>query len=284
MSSDIEDLLRDQLRGAASGAPHHLGVTDQDVLTRGRRVIVRRRILTTVGAAAATLAIAGTIGILAPHSDNDALPAIPTPTVTVSTSVSTTTTPKPTTTASPTGMPRSTSKPSRTSPSSTAPGSSSPTPKSTPSGPTTLAWSDPFTVAGASYRTRFVSEDPQYPEANYNIEVQSAGSQRALFPGYFESECCRPESDPSDAHVLFFVGSAGIEEILTVNGQPVSSQASGVTLPSLGRGPNGEVRPSVRITAVRISVPVTLGPSGDKVIARFSNGAEGAISGFPDPD
>ena len=38
MSPDIEDLLRDQLRGAASGAPHHLGVDDQDVLARGRRV------------------------------------------------------------------------------------------------------------------------------------------------------------------------------------------------------------------------------------------------------
>ena len=58
MSPDLEDLLRGELRGAASGAPHHLGVADTDVISRGRRVVVRRRILTGVCAAAVVLALA----------------------------------------------------------------------------------------------------------------------------------------------------------------------------------------------------------------------------------
>lgn len=264
MSPDIEDLLRDQLRGAASGAPHHLGVDDQDVLARGRRVVVRRRVLTTVGAAAAVLAIAGTIGVLAPQADNDALPAIPTPTVTPTPdptpTITSTGTPSATVTAppratatptsTPSGTPSSTGRPGRT-PSSTPSRTTTPSPSSTPS--TTPEWSEPVPVAGTNFRMRIVEEDSSSGVRNFAANLDSDGPR---IVGYM-----RLQEDALDLRNLLTVDLAN--QVLLTNWPVTDVIADGEDLVSgeaFGRFslPSPVSAGQLRFTVISMPRPVTM--------------------------
>jgi hypothetical protein len=121
MTTDIEDVLRQELRGAAGDAPRRLGVDDPVLLARGHRVVRRRRVLAVAGASAAALAAAGAVTLAAPGPDQGTLPAGPGPT--------------------------STSAP-QPSPSST--------PSTTPS--TDAGWSAPVVVGGRTYRARLAAD------------------------------------------------------------------------------------------------------------------------------
>lgn len=117
MTTDIEDVLRQELQGAAGDAPGRLAVDDQVVLARGHRVVRRRRVLAVAGASAAALAAAGAVTLAAPGPNQGTLPAGPGPTRTSA--------PQP---------------------------SPSPTPSTTPS--TDAGWSAPVVVGGRTYRAR----------------------------------------------------------------------------------------------------------------------------------
>ena len=286
MSPDIEDLLRSELRGAASGAPQHLGVDDQDVLTRGRRVIVRRRILTVAGVAAATLAIAGTIGVLAPRVSNDALPALPTPTVTptpeatptitssaspsatvsssatASATASATTTP----TSTPSASSTSTGRPSRTtSPSSTPSRTKTPSPSTTPS--SALGWSDEVTVAGSGYRARYVAMPDQH---NYNLELERGGTTVFSPQSVFNSEN-RFGSDAVDPRITYYLGRYKITDLISIKGQPVTDEVMGhISVPTPdGDDQTGDPYMDLHVTIVRTSASAS---DVNDWVVRLSNG------------
>ncbi|EAP99998.1 hypothetical protein JNB_07504 [Janibacter sp. HTCC2649] len=279
MSPDIEHLLRDQLRGAAIGAPQHLGVDDQDVLTRGRRVVIRRRVLTVAGVASFTLVIAGTIGVLGPRVNNDALPAIPTPTVTPTPEATPTTTssasPSTTVTATPTATPSSTpsatatstAKPTRTtSPSSTPSRTKTPTPGSTLSA--TPGWSDRVTVAGRAYRARYV---PIVGQHNYNLELESGGANVFSPQNVFNSEN-RFGADSGDSRITYYLGRYRITDLISIKGQPVTDEVIGhIAVPTPdGDDATGEPYMDLHVTIVRTSA--SAGDVNDWVV-RLSNGS-----------
>ncbi|GGB72591.1 hypothetical protein N798_11465 [Knoellia flava TL1] len=217
MSPDLEDLLRGELRGAASGAPHHLGVADTDVLTRGHRVVVRRRILTGVGAAAVVLALAGTIGVLAPRpGDTDTLPAVPTPTTTPTTKPTPTPTTSATATASPTATPIATNTPT---PTETPTSSDTPANTATAT-PSTYPWSDPVVVGGVTYTARVVPA--MYGDrAGHKAEVRADG----VLVGTRSDANGEPSllvlSDPT---VVFAAHVGPWADVITENDQPVSGE------------------------------------------------------------
>lgn len=280
MSPDIEQLLRDQLRGAATGAPQNLGVDDQDVLTRGSRVVVRRRALTVAGVAAATIAIAGTVGVLAPRVSNDTLPALPTPTVTPTpeatptitstASPSVTVTASPTATTAPTTTPSatatSTAKPSRTkSPSSSPSRTKTPTPKATAG----VAWSDPVTVGGVSYSAR-VLPTMYGDRAGFKAEVRANGTL-----AYTRQDANGEHSTvvTSNPNVIFAPSLPAISDVVSENSQPVSGEKFGtIKVPYPDSG-------SMTITIIRLPRAATVDEGGNVInmVVRQTNGTELAL-------
>ncbi|MEO7269119.1 MAG: hypothetical protein ABIW49_07925 [Knoellia sp.] len=279
MSPDIEDLLRDQLRGAASGAPHHLGVDDQDVLARGHRAVVRRRILTVAGAAAATIAIVGTIGVLAPRVNNDALPAIPTPTVTPTPdptpTLTSTASPSATVTTTPSATPSST--PATSGPAGTSSPSSTPSRTKTPSPSTTpassLEWSDPMTVGGVTYRARLVRDGMAGDYPNYQAELRANGSliyTRHDANGEYGLQALK---DPSVV-LGTFVGP--LSDVVSENSLPVSGEDfDSIVMPFPDTGdeyPKG----NVTFTVIKLPRPATVNENNNvlKMVVRNADGRE----------
>ena len=282
MSPDIEDLLRDQLRGAASGAPHHLGVDDQDVLARGRRVVVRRRVLTTVGAAAAVLAIAGTIGVLAPQADNDALPAIPTPTVTptpdptptitsMGTPSSTVTAPPRATatpTSTPSGTPSSTGRPGRT-PSSTPSRTTTPSPSSTPS--TTPEWSEPQRIGDTTFRMQLVPEGGPGPsgEQAFTGMLESDGSPIVTHLTVVTGQAEGPTVMVASKDNSVLVTTWRVTDVITENHEPVADESIGRFVLPIAGTPDSMV-----FTVITMPQPVTMaGPmTAQSIQMRIADG------------
>lgn len=238
MSRDLEDLLRNELRGAAAGAPQHLGVDDQDVLTRGRRVVVRRRLLTAAGAAAATLAVAGTIGVLAPRAGDDALPALPTPTMsatpdptpTITSSASATVTTTPSVSATPTATASSTPKssatgsartPSSTPSRTTAPAAPPTTPTPSPTPPVATSWSEPASLGGVRYRTRLVNPrlegDYRIVEVDVEADGQVIFTKRGQDYGEWGTRGLAP-------NVLLLYNVGPLQDVVSENGVPVEGE------------------------------------------------------------
>lgn len=287
MSPDIEDLLRGELRGAASGAPQHLGADDQDVLTRGRRVVMRRRALTVAGVTAATLVIAGTIGVLAPRVSDDALPAIPTPTVTptpeATPTITSTTKPSPTVTSSATAIPTSTPSPTSSgTPSSTPSRTTTPTPSTTP--PTGLAWSDPISVGGVTYRARLVRDGLAGEYPNYKAELRANGT---LVYTRYEANGEYGLRVASDPHVIYASDLGPLSDVISENEQPVSGeQFKSITLPFPDTGheyPKG----SMIFTIIKLPNPATATENGNvaNMVVRKADGAELTLcEGYCGPD
>lgn len=279
MSHDIEDLLRRELQGAASGAPHHLGVDDQDVLSRGRRVVVRRRALTAVGAAVAALAVAGTIGVLAPRTgDTDTLPALPTPTATPTPEVTLTTTPSASATATPTATP-STSDSPRPSASSTSTGprptaSRTNTPTAT-TGETD--WTEPVTIGGVSYRTRLV--DPSVDDRGYmtvTVDVEADGQVIFTKTGQDYGEWGTRGLGPN---VLLLYNVKGVQDVVSENGEPVEGEGIGTF-----RMPFPGTDTTIVYTIVSLPRPVTRNADGSLRSLMVLVGGETYGLGVDDPD
>lgn len=283
MSPDIEDLLRSELRGAASDAPHHLGVDDQDVLTRGRRVVRRRRALTAVGAVAATLAIAGTIGVLAPRpGDTDTLPALPTPTATPTPDVTPTITPSASVTATPAATVIATATPSATStgtdePSSapSATPSATSTPSATPSSGT--SWTRAATLGGVSYRTRLVN--PRLEGDYMVVEVDIAADGEVIFTkrGEDYGEVGTRSLGPN---VLLLYNVGPLRDIVSENGEPVDGeQFHTFEMPF----PNTDH--TVRYTIVSLPRPVARDANGHlrSLVVQDGDGSTYGL-GIEDPD
>lgn len=299
MTPDIERLLRDQLRGAATHAPQGLGVDDHAVLTRGRRVLVRRRILTATGVAAATLAVAGTIGVLAPRADNDALPALPTPTVTptpeatptITASASATATASSSATASPTvtqtsrpsATPSSTGTPRRTtSPSSTPSRTKTPGPSITPA--SGLEWSDPISVGGVTYRARLVRDGLAGEYPNYKAELRANGT---LVYTRYEANGEYGLRVASDPHVIYASDLGPLSDVISENGQPVSGeQFTSITLPFPDTGheyPKG----SMIFTIIKLPNPATATENGNvaNMVVRTADGTQTTLcEGYCGPE
>ncbi|KGN33942.1 hypothetical protein N802_07345 [Knoellia sinensis KCTC 19936] len=283
MSFDMEDLLRNELRGAASSAPHDLGIADQDVLTRGRRVVVRRRVLTVAGAAAATLVIAGTIGVLAPRAgDTDTLPAVPTPTVTPTPDVTPTTTssasPSATVTSSATATPNST--PSATTTTTTTPESTpSRTPSKSPSPSTTSAsvdWTDPVSVGGVAYSARLVRDGMSGDYPNYKAELRANGS---LVYTRHDPNGEHGLGIAADPRVVYASHVGPLSDVVSENGQPVSGEEfRSITLPFPDTGheyPKG----SMTFTIIKLPRPATVDENGNvtRMVVRNANGTEASL-------
>jgi len=300
MSPDIEDLLRSELRDAASGAPHHLGVDDHDVITRGRRVVVRRRILTAAGVAAATLAIAGTIGLLAPRTSNDALPALPTPTISAtpdptptitSTSIpsatpSTTPTVTPsatptakvpstptalaTTTSTNTARPSSTpsSSPTRTV-ESTPTSTPSARPSSTPSPSTVnaLPWSKTVTVAGKTYRGRLVAQGGS-PET-FNLELEADGKVVWLAESFYEHSSWN-KVDSSDRRLFYLTTTKGALDLVSIDGKPISNEDIGEFVVPIPAGAYRSIGISIFWAPQPVTETTKYGPKG--WVVEFTDG------------
>lgn len=246
---------------------------------------MRRRVLTVAGVAAATLAIAGTMGVLAPRVSNDALPAIPTPTVTPTAdpaptitstaSPSATVTSSTSATASPTSTPSattsSTGKPSRTtSPSSTPTRAKTPSPSSTPSAE--LQWSKPISVGGVSYRARLVEDGRWGDSANYKVELQADGAVV-----YTRTDAVTGEyglQAPGDKHTVYGSHVGPIADVVSENGTPVSGEAFGsITLPFPGTSS------SITLTVIRLPAPATVNEDNNVVdmVIRNTNGTEATL-------
>ncbi|MFC7487691.1 hypothetical protein ACOCJ7_15880 [Knoellia sp. CPCC 206453] len=272
MSPDIEDLLRSELRGAASGAPHHLGVDDQDLIARGHRAVVRRRVLSVAGVAVATLTIAGTIGILAPRVSNDVMPAIPTPTVTPTPDV----TPTTTSTASPSATVIAT--PSATPSSASA--SSTQIRTETPSASTTLAagleWSDPVTVGEVAYRARLVRDGMAGEYPNYKAELRANGSLVFTRDHANGEPGLRIASDP---HVIYASHVGPLSDVVSENGQPVTGEEfKSITLPYPDTGheyPQG----SMTFTIINLPRPASATENGNvaSMVVRNTDGTESTL-------
>jgi hypothetical protein len=189
--------------------------------------VVRRRALTATGAAVVALAIAGTVGVLAPRAgDTDTLPALPTPTATptpedtptitpsasASASASVTATPTSTATATPSATPTETDEPAQPGTPSATP-SRSATPKST--------WSDPVVVDGVRYTARVVHA--VYGDRDgFKVEVRANGSL-----AYTRDDANGEHSLwVRDDKTLVFAAHVGpLSDVVSENGQPVSGES-----------------------------------------------------------
>lgn len=210
----------------------------------------RRRRLTAAGAAAATMAIAGTFGVLSLGAD-DAPPALSTPTSSV--------TPEPTPTSpssppssepSPSSEPTPSSEPSASSgPSRT----SSPTPSLTPTSGSSSSdgdvWSGPVTVAGSTYRARFVARPG---ERNHDVVLQRDGTTVFAPDSVFNTEG-RWGVDESDRRLVYYLGGVRVTDLLAIGGRPVEDEVVGhVALPTPdGVDVAGEPYLDLHITIVR---------------------------------
>lgn len=244
MTRDHEDLLRGELRGAASRAPSGLGVDDAEVLARGRRAVVRRRVLTIAGAAVATLAVAATIGLLATRDgDTDTLPALPTRSVSPTPDVTPTTTPSASVTESV-------------------------SPSATPAGD---GWSDPVSIAGRTYRVRLL---PSSASRNFDLELQAGGSTVFTPEAVYNTEG-RWGVDEGEPRVAYYLGGASLVDLVSVKGAPVDDEVIGhVPVPTPpGNDVAGEPYVDLVVTVFRTSAPSTMAAAGpDGWVVRFANG------------
>lgn len=280
MTPDIDDQLRAQLRGAASAAPLELGADHGEVLARGRRVVVRRRALTGLGAAAAALVIAGTIGVLAPRpGDGDALPALPTATTTptpevtptITPSASVTITPSATVTTTPSATPSRTQPPRRSS----TPSPTAPSPTRTTTASPQADWSEPVTVNGVAYSARLVRDTKVTTYLAYKAEVRANGAL-----AYTRNDANGEHSlvVRSQPRVVFasFVGP--IADVVSENEQPVNGESfRSITL----RFPSGGVdvpKGTMTITIINLPTPATVDDNGNvtDMVVKLKDGTEQA--------
>lgn len=259
------------------------------MLSRGRRVVRRRRTLTAVGAVAATLAIAGTIGVLAPRpGDTDTLPALPTPTATPTPDVTPTITPSASVTATPAATVTSSATPTETDEPSSTPSatpSSTSTPSATPSATSTptatpssgTSWTGAATLGGVSYRTRLVN--PRLEGDYMVVEVDVAADGEVIFTkrGQDYGEAGTRSLDPN---VLLLYNVGPLKDIVSENGEPVDGeQFHTFEMPF----PNTDH--TVRYTIVSLPRPVARDANGHlrSLVVQESDGSTFGL-GIEDPD
>lgn len=267
MSDPILDLL------AAPPNPS-MSVDEPAVYAGGRRRLRRRRFVIAVGSAAAALAIAGTVGVLAPRVSDDALPALPTPTATPTPEATPTITSSASPSATVTSSARVTATRTPTSSATRAP-SSRPDRTTASSAPTTVTgpgWSDPVTVAGRTYRARFVPSSGG--EHNYDLEMQRDGTTVFSPNSIFNTEG-RWGIEQADPRTAFYVSGSPLADLVSINGEPVDNEAiRHIAVPAPdGDDIAGEPYVDLHVTIFRTPTANTMasyGPEG--WVVRFADG------------
>jgi hypothetical protein len=256
MSDPILDLL-------ATPPNPSMSVDEPAVYAGGRRRLRRRRLLTAAGAAAAALAIAGTIGVLAPRVNDDALPALPTPTVTPtpdatptitsSGTPSVTVTSSASVTATPTPASSATKVPSSTPNRTTA--------SSTPTTATGTGWSDSVTVAGRTYRARLVPSPGG--EHNYDLQLQSGGTMAFTPTSVYNTEG-RWGLEEANPRVAFYLSGSPLSDLISIKGEPVDDEViRHITVPAPdGDDIAGEPYVDLHVTIFRTTSANSWAPYG----------------------
>lgn len=261
MSNDQEVL--DRLRGYHDAIPVPAFDPADDVI-RGRRRVVQRRVLTAAGAAAAVVAIAATVGALAPRAgDTDTLPALPTatttptgqPTPTVTTSASVTVSPTPTATATPTPTSTRADEPEP---------SETPRPSSTPSATTGTGsgWSSWVSVAGRDFRARLT---PTAGDHNQDLTVEDRDGDVFSTTAIYNSEGRWGHAE--DRRFVLYASGSRLTDLVSVDGTPVDTEVVGhisVPVPD-GEDITGAPYVQLFVTVFRTDEPTTFAsgrPSG----------------------